>query len=92
MRHASFGAAEGNCLEKGDIDGAIGYVWGASQRCDAIDGGERAKRSEAKRSEAKRASLLEDEHTRDEVREMVLDGRFDSPKDAPGQTRERVEF
>ena len=51
-----------------------------------------SERSEAKRSEAKRASLLEDEHTRDEVREMVLDGRFDSPKDAPGQTRERVEF
>ena len=49
-----------------------------------------SERSEAKRSEAKRASLLEDEHTRDEVREMVLDGRFDSPKDAPGQTRERV--
>jgi len=28
---------EGNCLEKGDLDGAIGWNWGAKERCDATD-------------------------------------------------------
>jgi hypothetical protein len=37
------GAAEiacreaGNCLEKGDWDGAVGWNWGAKDRCDAAD-------------------------------------------------------
>lgn len=27
----------GNCLEKGDWDGAVGWKWGAADRCDAAD-------------------------------------------------------
>ena len=26
---------EGNCLEKGDWDGAVGWNWGGKDRCDA---------------------------------------------------------
>lgn len=28
---------EGNCLELGDLDGAVGWNWGAKERCDATD-------------------------------------------------------
>mmetsp|Transcript_4799 Transcript_4799/g.6941 ORF Transcript_4799/g.6941 Transcript_4799/m.6941 type:complete len:369 (-) Transcript_4799:145-1251(-) len=28
---------EGNCLEVGDLDGAVGWNWGAKERCDATD-------------------------------------------------------
>ncbi len=28
---------EGNCLEKGEWDGAVGWNWGAKDRCDATD-------------------------------------------------------
>uniref|UniRef100_A0A7S2U6K8 PPIase cyclophilin-type domain-containing protein n=1 Tax=Attheya septentrionalis TaxID=420275 RepID=A0A7S2U6K8_9STRA len=28
---------EGNCLEKGDWDGAVGWNWGGADRCDATD-------------------------------------------------------
>jgi len=28
---------EGNCLEKGDWDGAVGWNWGGKDRCDASD-------------------------------------------------------
>ena len=28
---------EGNCLEKGDWDGAVGWNWGGKDRCDATD-------------------------------------------------------
>mmetsp|Transcript_25697 Transcript_25697/g.55293 ORF Transcript_25697/g.55293 Transcript_25697/m.55293 type:complete len:370 (-) Transcript_25697:231-1340(-) len=28
---------EGNCLEKFDLDGAVGWSWGAKERCDASD-------------------------------------------------------
>ena len=26
---------EGNCLEKGELDGAVGWNWGGRDRCDA---------------------------------------------------------
>ena len=29
--------AAGNCLEKGELDGALGWYWGAKDRCDAND-------------------------------------------------------
>ena len=29
--------AEGNCLQKGELDGALGWSWGAKDRCDATD-------------------------------------------------------
>lgn len=29
--------AEGNCLEKFDLDGAVGWNWGGVDRCDALD-------------------------------------------------------
>jgi len=28
---------EGNCLQKGDLDGAVGWNWGGRDRCDAND-------------------------------------------------------
>jgi len=28
---------EGNCLQKGDLDGAVGWSWGGKERCDATD-------------------------------------------------------
>ena len=28
---------EGNCLEKGELDGAVGWNWGGLERCDASD-------------------------------------------------------
>lgn len=28
---------EGNCLEKGELDGAVGWSWGGKDRCDATD-------------------------------------------------------
>eukprot|EP00522_Entomoneis_paludosa_P008602 CAMPEP_0172442382 /NCGR_PEP_ID=MMETSP1065-20121228/2821_1 /TAXON_ID=265537 /ORGANISM="Amphiprora paludosa, Strain CCMP125" /LENGTH=393 /DNA_ID=CAMNT_0013192223 /DNA_START=32 /DNA_END=1213 /DNA_ORIENTATION=+ len=29
--------AAGNCLEKGELDGALGWYWGAKDRCEATD-------------------------------------------------------
>ena len=29
--------AAGNCLEIGELDGAVGWTWGAADRCDATD-------------------------------------------------------
>lgn len=29
--------AAGNCLERGELDGALGWSWGAKDRCDAMD-------------------------------------------------------
>jgi len=29
--------AAGNCLQKGELDGALGWSWGAKDRCDASD-------------------------------------------------------
>eukprot|EP00527_Entomoneis_sp_CCMP2396_P007813 CAMPEP_0198143640 /NCGR_PEP_ID=MMETSP1443-20131203/8594_1 /TAXON_ID=186043 /ORGANISM="Entomoneis sp., Strain CCMP2396" /LENGTH=379 /DNA_ID=CAMNT_0043806905 /DNA_START=3 /DNA_END=1142 /DNA_ORIENTATION=- len=29
--------AAGNCLEKGELDGALGWSWGAKDRCDTTD-------------------------------------------------------
>jgi len=29
--------AAGNCLEKGELDGALGWYWGAKERCDTTD-------------------------------------------------------
>jgi hypothetical protein len=29
--------AAGNCLQRGELDGALGWSWGAKERCDAAD-------------------------------------------------------